>query len=174
MGMKGSKAVLDGVRIASPCRAEWGEMKGDDRVRFCSLCERHVYNLSAMSADEASGLVERAEGRLCVRFYRRRDGSMLTADCPVGVWAARRGLVLRVAGGVLIGLAFLVARGWRPRLVPIPSGPGVSARDWGAWALEVLDLRSRLTVAAGGICTMPMPITPPPPPAPSGAGAQVP
>lgn len=26
-----------------------------------------------------------AEGRLCIKFYRRRDGSILTQDCPVGL-----------------------------------------------------------------------------------------
>jgi hypothetical protein len=27
-----------------------------------------------------------AEGRLCVRFYKRSDGTVITQDCPVG-WA---------------------------------------------------------------------------------------
>ncbi len=29
------------------------------------------------------------EGELCVRFYRRADGTMLTADCPRGLAAVR-------------------------------------------------------------------------------------
>jgi hypothetical protein len=32
----------------------------------------------------------RAEGRLCVRFYRRRDGTILTNNCPVGLRALKR------------------------------------------------------------------------------------
>jgi hypothetical protein len=61
-------------------------MYGDDRKRFCADCKLNVYNLSGMSRDEAEALILKAEGRLCVRFYKRRDGSVITQDCPVG-WA---------------------------------------------------------------------------------------
>lgn len=61
-------------------------MYGDARKRFCGDCKLNVYNLSDMTRDEAEALIMNAEGRLCVRFYRRRDGTVLTRDCPVG-WA---------------------------------------------------------------------------------------
>jgi len=50
----------------------------------------NVYNLSAMSKFEAESLIARTEGRLCVRFYRRKDGSVLTDNCPVGLRALKR------------------------------------------------------------------------------------
>lgn len=77
---------LNNVSIASPCSAAWNEMYGDERKRFCGECKLNVYNLSGMTRDEAEALVMNAEGRLCVRFYKRADGSIITADCPVG-WA---------------------------------------------------------------------------------------
>jgi hypothetical protein len=82
--------VLDDLRVASPCMASWDEMAGTDRVRFCRHCEKNVYNLSAMSRDEAETFVRECEGRACVRFYRRADGTMLTDDCPIGLRALRR------------------------------------------------------------------------------------
>src|SRR5690348_9670417 len=85
--------VLNNIRVASPCRQSWDEMDGDDRSRFCGACNRQVYNLSGMTQAEAQALVQNREGRLCVRFYRRRDGSVLTADCPVGRQKARRALL---------------------------------------------------------------------------------
>jgi len=72
------------LTIASPCPASWDDMEGDDRVRFCPECELNVYNLSAMTEEKALKLVEEREGRLCVRLYQRRDGTVLTTDCPVG------------------------------------------------------------------------------------------
>jgi hypothetical protein len=60
-------------------------MTGTDRVRFCGECGQHVYNLSGMTAEQATDLLRQTGGELCVRFYRRRDGTMLTADCPVGL-----------------------------------------------------------------------------------------
>ena len=77
---------LNNIQIASPCPADWNEMYGDDRKRFCGDCKLNVYNLSGMTSDEAEALVMNAEGRLCVRFYKRADGSVMTTDCPVG-WA---------------------------------------------------------------------------------------
>jgi hypothetical protein len=42
-----------------------------------------------MSEPDALKLVNAAEGRLCIRFFRREDGTMLTRDCPVGLRAVR-------------------------------------------------------------------------------------
>ena len=80
------QSPLDDVRIASPCSANWDEMFGNDRMRFCGECKLNVYNLSGMSRQQAEDLVASAEGRLCVRFYRRIDGTIITENCPVG-WA---------------------------------------------------------------------------------------
>ena len=65
-------------------------MTGDERVRFCAECSLNVYNVSAMSRAEASAFVASAEGRVCVKFYRRADGTLLTRDCPVGLKITRR------------------------------------------------------------------------------------
>lgn len=84
-----SLQLLDSIKIASPCSADWDAMTGDDRVRHCAECKLNVYNLSAMTADEAVALVQSAEGRLCVNLFKRADGTVITADCPVGLRAAR-------------------------------------------------------------------------------------
>jgi hypothetical protein len=87
--MKTRLTVLEELRIATPCNADWDDMNGDERVRFCGKCEKNVYNLSAMSRADAEALVREKEQRLCVRFYQRADGTVLTGDCPVGVQKKR-------------------------------------------------------------------------------------
>lgn len=77
---------LNNIKIASPCPADWESMYGNDRMRFCGQCKLNVYNLSGMTRAEAESLIERAEGSICVRYFRRADGTVLTQDCPVG-WA---------------------------------------------------------------------------------------
>lgn len=77
---------LNNLKVASPCSQDWNAMLGDSRKRYCGECKLNVYNLSGMSEAEAENLILSAEGRLCVRFYKRADGSVLTEDCPVG-WA---------------------------------------------------------------------------------------
>lgn len=107
---------LNNVRVSSPCSANWDEMYGTDRKRLCGQCDMNVYNLSAMTRQEAESLIMNAEGRLCARFYRRPDGTILTKDCPVGwraakrrvrkFWSAAVSLVFTLLAG--IGIASLI------------------------------------------------------------------
>ncbi len=90
---------LDNIHVASPCSANWNEMYGNDRKRFCGDCKLNVYNLSDMTRQEAENLLMNSEGRLCVRFFRRADGTVLTKNCPVG-WQAVKRRVSRVATAV--------------------------------------------------------------------------
>jgi hypothetical protein len=92
--------LLENVAIAAPCTASWDAMVGDERVRFCGQCEKNVYNLSAMPRDEAEALLAAREGKMCVRLYKRTDGTVITSDCPVGVKRRRR---RRAVAGVLGG-----------------------------------------------------------------------
>ena len=82
--------ALEEIRVATPCRADWSKMQGDDRSRFCGSCAKNVYNLSEMTRAEAETLVREKEGQLCVRFFQRPDGTMLTTDCPVGTKTNRK------------------------------------------------------------------------------------
>lgn len=96
---------LDHIKIASPCSADWNEMFGDSRKRFCPECRLNVYNLSEMTQAEAEKILFETEGRLCVRLYKRSDGTVITQDCPVG-WQAIKQRVSRFATaafGLLIG-----------------------------------------------------------------------
>jgi hypothetical protein len=81
---------LNQIEVASPCSVDWDEMEGDEKVRFCSQCQLHVFNLSAMDVEEAGTRVAEHADDLCVRFYRRADGTMLTRDCPEGVERKRK------------------------------------------------------------------------------------
>lgn len=78
---------LENLKIASPCSQDWEAMIGTERKRYCGECQLNVYNLSGMTRGEAENLVANAEGGLCVRYFKRADGTVLTADCPVG-WKA--------------------------------------------------------------------------------------
>jgi len=100
---------LEDVRIASPCKASWRKMKGDDRVRNCAKCSLNVYNISEMTREEAAELITRSEGRLCIRLWRRRDGTVITKDCPTEFKRIRYGFA--VFSSVVIG-AILATMQW--------------------------------------------------------------
>jgi hypothetical protein len=102
---------LERVKVAAPCPADWSKMVGDERVRYCDQCSQHVYNLSGMTRREAEALVTSAEGRLCVRFYRRADGTILTQNCPVGLSALKRRAAHAATATMTAVLGFFAALG---------------------------------------------------------------
>lgn len=90
--------LLDIIDVASPCPAEWDKMQGTDKARHCAQCQKNVYNLSGMTRPEAETLIREKDGKVCIRFYRRTDGKIMTTDCPVGLRALRRQAARLVAG----------------------------------------------------------------------------
>ena len=104
---------LDNIKIASPCSQDWDAMIGSERKRHCGECKLNVYNLSGMTRTEAESFLIKSENRVCVRFYRRADGSLLTQDCPVG-WQAVKKRISKTAAafvslifGLLSGIGFM-------------------------------------------------------------------
>ncbi|HEY5920988.1 MAG TPA: hypothetical protein VIV11_04925 [Kofleriaceae bacterium] len=96
---------LPDLRIGFACKQRWEDMVGDDRVRACNGCDRPVFNLSAMTREQAEAVLATRGLTPCVRFYRRPDGTVMTTDCPTGSAPQRRRLAVVAstfaAGGTL-------------------------------------------------------------------------
>jgi len=147
---------LDLVQVASPCHVSWDEMTGDERIRFCKQCSLHVYNLSDMPRAEAEALVNQAEGRTCIRMFRRDDGTMLTRDCPVGLRAMRQRLLRAVAAlaGVMLALVTGTLFAGRLKNVKLPGvgRPATAYSEWiepgstGSFALGMMATPTILTI----------------------------
>jgi hypothetical protein len=107
--MRRRQPNLEDIRIASPCKVNWDDMKGDNRSRHCEQCNLNVYNFADLTRAEISDLIAEKEGRVCARLYRRADGNIITADCPVGL----RRLRMRMAGigGAIATAIFSIAAG---------------------------------------------------------------
>jgi hypothetical protein len=166
--------LLANVKVASPCSARWGHMVGDDRARFCAQCQKHVYNLSNLTADEAAALIREREGSLCARFYRRVDGTVLTSDCPIGasqVWVRFRRLLGTAAALMLLGVTVpLIAKS--PNRDELPR-----AKVYRAWDDAILTIKTWLgrpparTMVMGEICVVPPPSNPPASPPPKSSSS---
>ena len=72
--------ILDRINVASPCSTDWDSMTGNDQVRFCLHCSKHVNNISGMTRKQALELVSRSKGQLCLRYLRRPEGGIQTAE----------------------------------------------------------------------------------------------
>ncbi|MFN7135756.1 MAG: hypothetical protein ACK4N5_27030, partial [Myxococcales bacterium] len=90
------------LRIAAPCRVSWAAMSGDERKRLCGECRLHVYNVAELTRDEVRALVGGGDD-VCMRLYRRADGTVITRDCPLGQRVRDR--MSLALGAVLAALA---------------------------------------------------------------------
>lgn len=171
--------LLQRAQIAAPCHARWEDMTGDERSRHCGECNLKVHNVAGLTESEAEALLRSAfdddgtqKQRLCMRIYRRADGTILTADCPVGLAALRaraRRTVVRTAAA--LGITTFVAT-----LAAAEQRSGVSVMGWQPFAAVAKLIGKQpppaqvQTFTAGSIC-LPAPTTPSSPsPAPRPTG----
>jgi hypothetical protein len=170
--MNEKQLSLDLIDVASPCHAAWDEMTldastGEKHVRRCQQCNSNVYNLSEMTRSEAEAFVAKTEGRTCVRFFRRQDGTILTRDCPVGLRAARQRLVRAAAALAGVFLTLVTGTLFGGRLGRLaPSGFRSPAQAFGQW----IQPEPRYEMLIGKliyVCPTTPPIAPAPTPIPA-------
>jgi hypothetical protein len=102
----GGRDEIDAIEVASPCTVPWSGMAGDERVRFCGECRKHVYNLAEMAADEARALITKREGKsVCLRVTRRADGTVVTGGCRARLRAAWTRGPMAFAGALVVVFA---------------------------------------------------------------------
>lgn len=107
-----AQELMRRAEIAEPCTASWEGMTGDDKIRMCAQCNLNVYNAEAMTDEEVMlKIMSLATGnRVCMRIYRRADGTFLTKNCPVGLRKLQE-KTRRIAGWLAGGLAMLMSSG---------------------------------------------------------------
>ncbi len=100
--------LLSTLTVKSPCKEPWTAMRGDDRVRHCARCDKDVFDLSALRREEAEALLAASHGSLCVRYFVRPDGTVMTSECAparrtrrVRAFGLAAGLGLGAAGAAL-------------------------------------------------------------------------
>jgi hypothetical protein len=115
---------LSRLAILSPCQEPWRAMSGGESSRFCSRCQKRVYDLSALEAGEVEALVEATQGRFCARITRDRFGRMVTRKpdplpfhLPAAVSVRRAAPVVAAVVTAFVGLT---GAGWAEAAVAVP------------------------------------------------------
>ncbi|HEV7503885.1 MAG TPA: carboxypeptidase-like regulatory domain-containing protein [Thermoanaerobaculia bacterium] len=122
---------LDRLAIASPCAESWQVMSGDERTRFCSQCQKHIHDLSALEEREIEALIEATQGRFCARITRDRFGRMVTRELDLPPFHVPAALSVRrsspVAAAVVTAVVAMTGAGWAQAPVPTPVTAPVAA-----------------------------------------------
>ncbi|MCB9397994.1 MAG: ankyrin repeat domain-containing protein [Acidobacteria bacterium] len=56
------------IQKMKACNENWFQMQGNDRVRFCSHCAKHVHNLDQMTPENIQAITQSLNGPVCVRM----------------------------------------------------------------------------------------------------------
>ena len=140
------KAHINQITVDSPCNVDWNSMIGNDAVRFCQHCNLSVHNLSAMTRKEATRLMRRSEGRLCVQYVRRPDGLIATRQGRRKLHQIQR-RVSRIAAGAFTAALSVTTAAQQPaqqptslpRLQPANSEPDVQSLPTGTVSGTITD-----------------------------------
>ncbi len=113
--------TLTQLAVRTPCHEAWAQMTGDEKKRFCGVCKKHVFNISAMSNDEALALVNQ-DAPTCVRFFRRPDGTVMTSECRRGKQRryALNSIIAAVTTTLLAPFGISTSWSWADDKVPLP------------------------------------------------------
>lgn len=88
---------------------------------FCSQCEKHVHDISAMTEREASRFLAANVGKtICIAYRARKDGSILVKPEP------------RAIGVVLLALGLAACAGHAPEI----ERPGDECRDENGYVVD--------------------------------------
>ena len=73
--------LLNQIYIEKPCTANWDAMTAiqGEQVKHCAHCQKNVYNLSAMTEQDAENLLAQMPN-LCVRYSQNDEGQILTEE----------------------------------------------------------------------------------------------
>lgn len=88
--MSARKSKLDQLKVVTPCSSNWEQMTGNHKKRFCSECDKHVFDFSQMTRQQIEAVTAVNHGNLCARITRREDGSLVMLNAPLPVYSSRR------------------------------------------------------------------------------------
>jgi hypothetical protein len=105
------------ITILAPCPVDWDRMSGDDHLRYCTVCGKHVHDFAKMTSAKTSSLLDEPDGDVCGRLSYLVDGGLVTADCTFAAEPAKipwqfniRSLMAIIAGfAATLGLGRLLA-----------------------------------------------------------------
>jgi len=82
-------ATAEFPALSFSCPQLWAGMEGNEKTRFCEVCQKNVHNLSMMSAEERRDLLASTGESPCVAYFKHVNGT------PIDVTALPDGSPLK-------------------------------------------------------------------------------
>lgn len=82
-------ATAEFPALSFTCPKLWAQMQGNEKTRFCDVCQKNVHNLSMMTAQERQSLLAGTGESPCVAYFKHVNGT------PIDVTALPDGIPLK-------------------------------------------------------------------------------
>lgn len=98
-------------RQVKTCPFSWTDDSSQDRFKYCSKCQRTIYNFEGIEIADAEKLIFTRENLKKFKLYKRPDGKFMTSNCPeankrtqqiVGVVAICVAIIACIAGAIIM------------------------------------------------------------------------
>ena len=68
-------ATAEFPALSFTCPKLWAQMEGNEKTRFCDVCQKNVHNLSMMTAEERQALLAGTGESPCVAYFKYLNGA---------------------------------------------------------------------------------------------------
>ena len=118
---------LDLLTTSFKCQQPWEEMSGSGSCRFCSSCQREVYDFALMTPGQIRARLEANRGQLCARLTRE-GGRLRVLEVEEALAPSRQAAAFRISplAATLFG-AWLGASAVAAQPAAEPQRAGVAA-----------------------------------------------
>jgi hypothetical protein len=82
-------ATAEFPALSFTCPKLWAQMAGNEKKRFCEVCQKNVHNLSLMTQEERQTLLASTGESPCVAYFKHVNGT------PIDVTALPEGSPLK-------------------------------------------------------------------------------
>ncbi len=111
--------------IEKPCPANWDDIKGDEKKRYCEHCQLHVHNLSAMTPNEQRDILFPGNTRNCISYVARANARAVDSESWLKIQSAS--WLPRWLATIVAALTSLCIPSCRTTGTPIPPPPSQNA-----------------------------------------------
>lgn len=105
------KSRLESIKIPNPCAEDWNKMDGNEKFRFCGICEKNVYNISSMTTREANKLLFDNKEKVCIRMEKDTHGKVKTLKNPLHQITRQTPIAAGILTATLVFSSITLAQG---------------------------------------------------------------
>ena len=154
-----ARDLLTQLEIKKPCSADWDQMTGNSRIRFCEHCQLSVNDLSSLTLKRVRRLIAKSKGQLCVRYHRDPAGNPILAQVPEKLNRIGK-RVSRVAAGMFTatlglsnasGNAATSTQAYQEVFVPVQIQSAAVQAPMGATLSGILSDSSGVPISGAGV-----------------------